>query len=1113
MFPEVLSRILKQGMGHSRLGDGVVPVLKKKNPSVVSPLLRSKGWNARVDARLLRATEAWENAPEFRAHGHSLRRLFTDLKIDAVLCIQGRPSVCIKDARALSPAEVELLRRQLWNMGAATLFIAEGLQDIKVFSTLVKPISNDVHGSNAQLPNESIQKLQTVELALRLSRLVHRIETGAIYLEHKSLFDPQCAVDRALLENLREVRNLICPERSRRGYQDAHALIGRFLFSCYLLDRRIIGPAYLNSVNLPEADDVLGLLQIATDAPKTLTQLFKVLQRDFNGSLFGNTLDEQEIGQDKIGYLQRFLSGEDLRTGQQSLFRLYDFAFIPVEFISSIYEDFLGAEAEAEAAEKKSNTTVASRPHSQRNQGAYYTPPRLAELAVDIATEGWSTLLDKRCLDPACGSGVFLVILFIRMAEEWRKRNPTADTRQRYEELMRLLSENLRGSDIHPTACLVTCFSLYLAFLDQMNPKEIIELRDALERDARAKLLPRILWEHDKPRPRFPHLVTVRGLDFFAMPADKEFHLVIGNPPWVSRKPAPAAEKWLFSTNDNPYLKDIKAAKPGLTLFPAHELACAFMWKAGLHILPEGRVCQVLPSRVFLSNNTDRFQFAWLQSHRVETVWLLADWRFVLFPNADCPSFICRYHPRIEGEALGNFEFITPKVELLDPRQALIPVLPEDQKQLSELDIASAATHRDAAAAWKKHHWGTPRDARLIERIAGMPRLKRLAKRPPSDPTKVPTDRKRSWFKGQGFQPVSDSTTDPKSVFWKRSDLFLAADAPVLELLLLQENCIPIGNLYRDEGLHRDRSPLLYKHPLLLINKACTKFLFSDFDVLFRDDFQSICAPHQEEDELLFLTAVLSSPLAQYLLFHTTANIGIERDIARLEEILELPFPLPEDTLDPQRSEKILRSAAQRLRKLHKELQKQENLLGRDSLIQDAQAELYKHVCDYFEICEWEQHLIRDTVEIFRPSSTPSSLDSDTLFTARPSIPEQRMAYAETLVKTFRDWSGTKRHLCASTSIADESGLSLVTLSVGDKAEQYIESSSDGRVSRALKSIQESSAQHGTLFSRLRGFVLYEPDRVHILKPLNLRHWTRTAALNDADEILARMMEEDGWHD
>ena len=112
---------------------------------------------------------------------------------------------------------------------------------------------------------------------------------------------------------------------------------------------------------------------------------------------------------------------------------------------------------------------------------------------------------------------------------------------------MGFLAENLRGVDIQLTACLVTCFSLYLAFLDQMEPKEIMELREALEQDTKEKLLPRILWEEGKPRPRPPHMESIRELDFFELEAQDEFHLVIGNPPWVSRKSAPSAEAWLFS--------------------------------------------------------------------------------------------------------------------------------------------------------------------------------------------------------------------------------------------------------------------------------------------------------------------------------------------------------------------------------------------------------------------------------------------------------------------------------------------------------------------------------------------------------------------------------------
>src|SRR5450759_595893 len=229
--------------------------------STASRLLRKDVWDECVDARLLRKSEPWEQAPEFPAHGHALRRLFADLKIDdlridAVLCVDGRPAVCIKDARALSAPEVEVLRRRLWNLGATTLLLVESQSAIRVFSTMAKPANGDLDGSNAQLPTETIETLETIELALRLRDLVRRIETGAIYLEHKRLFDAQNAVDRSLLDNLKQVRNLICPKPSKRGYQHAHALIGRFLFSCYLLDRRIIGPVSYTHLTLPTNREV-----------------------------------------------------------------------------------------------------------------------------------------------------------------------------------------------------------------------------------------------------------------------------------------------------------------------------------------------------------------------------------------------------------------------------------------------------------------------------------------------------------------------------------------------------------------------------------------------------------------------------------------------------------------------------------------------------------------------------------------------------------------------------------------------------------------------------------------------------------------------------------------
>ena len=80
-----------------------------------------------------------------------------------------------------------------------------------------------------------------------------------------------------------------------------------------------------------------------------------------------------------------------------SLFKLYDFGFIRWNSSDAIYQEFLGAEAEAETQPTRRNQP---RNDGQRTHGAYYTPPRLADLTVDIATEDWSTLLDSAALTP-----------------------------------------------------------------------------------------------------------------------------------------------------------------------------------------------------------------------------------------------------------------------------------------------------------------------------------------------------------------------------------------------------------------------------------------------------------------------------------------------------------------------------------------------------------------------------------------------------------------------------------------------------------------------------------------------------------------------------------------
>ena len=101
----------------------------------------------------------------------------------------------------------------------------------------------------------------------------------------------------------------------------------------------------------------------------------------------------------KTSYLSRvadFLEAVDPATGQQSFFP-YQFDVIPVELISSIYEQF--THAVPARANKKASEAV--------HNGVHYTRLSLVSLVLDEMMEDLTG--KETVLDLTCGSGVFLV--------------------------------------------------------------------------------------------------------------------------------------------------------------------------------------------------------------------------------------------------------------------------------------------------------------------------------------------------------------------------------------------------------------------------------------------------------------------------------------------------------------------------------------------------------------------------------------------------------------------------------------------------------------------------------------------------------------------------------
>lgn len=882
-----------------------------------------------------------------------------------------------------------------------------------------------------------------------------------------------------LLRNLKAVRAQLI--RGRHGLKppQIHMLLTRILFTCYLIEREIIkGSHFEDDKYLSKLSPTNSLGEALRDlsptqAKEALCRLFGSIQLRFNGSLFdpGVVSETRRLKPRHLKTIQQFLRGDDLEDRQLTLhFWAYDFRVMPIETISAIYEDFIEAEG----------------PGARRRSGAYYTPPHLAEMVLDIATEDdQKPLLEKRVLDPACGSGVFLVSAFNRMAEEWRRKNPNRQYNTRARELINVLENQVFGLDVSETACRITCFSLYLALLDQLRPPDIQHLEEQGHR-----LPPLLLPKGESPPPEQPRTIVCGN--FFSpelsLPQTK-FDLVVGNPPWVSR-----------GRSKDPIFLAWRAAHRDLPT-PQKQVTHGFMWEVPRYLSPEGKACLLVPSAVFL-NRTDTFQRSWLREFTVEKIVNLSDLRFFLFPGAAHPGAVVRFSS-VEPSAEGlSITYEAPKAERVSQLGGPIHIHEQDTARVRLSDVLASAEHDEAPAFWKMRFWGTPRDIRLLARLRDMPRLQDIVGEP---------ENPKRWIEGQGFQPYhpqkgsdTEATEHPRKPWWSKNRLFLDCSLGLLGLVVLEEDCKPVGS--RFPKVLRPRHPELFEPPVVLVSQGSSKVAFVDFPVLFRGSLQSIKGPVEDAELLKFLAAALDSRLAKYFLFHTAANWGTERDKVHFYELLRMPFPLPEDAPEPSRARDIVRSVCGEMDTLKQDLAAGAARFGRSQHVDRARRKIDPMILDYYSIDEWERILIEDTVKVFAPSSTPGASTTSVPTLKRVSR-EKREAYVSTLCGMLNSMAASNGPRISGTVVYSTiAGQAVVTIRRNGSTSLYAEKQDSDDLKKALERISKVLPEDKGSFIRQRGLKIFDGDRIHIAKPLTLRSWTRTAALNDADEIAAAIL-------
>jgi type I restriction-modification system DNA methylase subunit len=594
------------------------------------------------------------------------------LKIDAVYFIQTAPNalpipvVYFKKLRAINLNEIRELHRRIWNQGRAPILFVITPSEIRIYDCFSPPPETQLEDFDA---NRLVKKLESVvdeeKIRQELSEYSReKLDIGGLWDRDDKQFNAENRADQHLLRNLRILRRGLIEERL--DYKHVHNLIGRSIFILYLEDRGAL-KEFLTTF---EKGNYSSFRKVLRDKESTY-KLFRTVGRHFNGDMFPVS-DEEEtcVTQRHLSKLENFLSGTDLKSGQMRLWP-YSFDVIPIEFISSVYEEFFHSE---ETKPEDKNTT-------------HYTPLFLVDFLLDQVLP--TNLIDNTSiLDPSCGSGIFLVatyrrLIASRIAEGNEKLSP--------DVLKGILQENIFGIDINGEAIRVAAFSLYLTMLDYIEPKS--------------------LWQHEG---LFPQLINNNLFQKNFITSDilknKKFDIIVGNTPWGST----------LNSEEMRYCQ-----RRGWTIGD-RQVAQAFLWKS-LNIADASSIiCLIVTAKGFLFNRNPenrRFRKKFITGTDIQTVINFSALRRDIFENAIGPAVAVIYSPKKSIVNNPNILYVVPKPSVETRKLGAIIIDYSDIKQIPKDLVINDDT------LWKSAMWGTPRDWLILSQLRQKTTLRNVVKR------------------------------------------------------------------------------------------------------------------------------------------------------------------------------------------------------------------------------------------------------------------------------------------------------------------------------------------------------------------------------------------------
>jgi len=430
-------------------------------------------------------------APDYAFRVGGVRKFFVEAK---------RPGVNIKeDADAAYQ-----LRRYAWS-AKLPLSIVTDFEEFAVYDSRIKPAKTDKPslGRVLYLTVDQYDK-QWDEIAQIFSQ--DAILTGSFdkYVQSAKKKRGTAEVDTAFLKEIEAWRDVLARNIAlRNGELSTRELnyavqrtIDRIIFLRICEDRGI------------EQYGQLMALENGTNSYQRLCQIFRRADQRYNSGLFHFTTQKDRLDPPDNLTLNLTIDDNLIKGIIKGLYypeSPFEFSVLPADILGHIYEQFLGKVIRLTPGH---HAKVEDKPEVKKAGGVYYTPTYIVDYIVKntvgkLLEQNTPTKVSSlRILDPACGSGSFLLGAYQTLLDwhqQWyakhdpekhakgknprlyRTIDPSPSGRGQGEgawrlttaERKRILLNNIYGVDIDTQAVEVTKLSLLLKVLEGENAETL----------------------------------------------------------------------------------------------------------------------------------------------------------------------------------------------------------------------------------------------------------------------------------------------------------------------------------------------------------------------------------------------------------------------------------------------------------------------------------------------------------------------------------------------------------------------------------------------------------------------------------------------------------------